>query len=48
MKFACWFNKATDTHLDYAILISFPLQHLLRKSSYGTLFVLCLPCLVIW
>ena len=23
---ACWLTKATDTHLEYVILIAFPLQ----------------------
>jgi hypothetical protein len=24
MRFACWISKATDTHLEYLILIAFP------------------------
>ena len=26
MRFACWITKATNTHLEYVILIAFPLQ----------------------
>jgi hypothetical protein len=26
MRFACWITKATNTHLQYVILIVFPLQ----------------------
>ena len=26
MRIACWITKATNTHLEYAILIAFPLQ----------------------
>jgi hypothetical protein len=31
MHFACWIPKATDTHLEYAILIPFPRQQWLRE-----------------
>jgi len=26
MRVACWISEATNTHLDYVILIAFPLQ----------------------
>jgi hypothetical protein len=26
MRFACWINKAANTHSEYLILIDFPLQ----------------------
>ena len=26
MRFACWITKATDTHSEYAIFITFPRQ----------------------
>ena len=29
MRFACWLNKATDTHLKYVIFIAFQRQQLL-------------------
>jgi hypothetical protein len=31
MRIACWSLKATDTHLEYVILIIFPLQKWLRE-----------------
>jgi hypothetical protein len=33
MRFACWITKATDTHSEYAILISFPRQQWLRERA---------------
>jgi hypothetical protein len=33
MCFACWIIKATDTHLQYAIFISFPPQKLLHERA---------------
>ena len=32
MSIACWIPKATDTHLEYVIIIAFPLQQWLRES----------------
>jgi len=32
MRFACWITKATNTHLQYVILIAFPLQQWLQES----------------
>ena len=31
MRFACWINKATNTHSEYVIIISFPLQQWLQE-----------------
>jgi hypothetical protein len=31
MRFACWITTATDTHLEYVILIAFPRQQWLRE-----------------
>ena len=33
MRIACWIPKATDTHLQYVILIVFPLQQWLHDSA---------------
>jgi hypothetical protein len=33
MRFACWINKATDTHLEYVILITFPRQKKFRERA---------------
>jgi hypothetical protein len=33
MRFACWINKATDTHSEYRIISAFPLQQLLRQHA---------------
>jgi len=30
---ACWILKATNTHLDYVIIIVFPLQQWLHESA---------------
>jgi hypothetical protein len=47
MRFACWITKATDTHLEYVILIAFPRQQWLREcSSMLRLYVQCLSCLI--
>jgi hypothetical protein len=44
MPFACWITKATDTHSEYVILISFPRQQWLReRASMLRLRVYC-PC----
>jgi hypothetical protein len=31
MRFACWINKATDTHSECVILVAFPRQQWLRE-----------------
>jgi hypothetical protein len=33
MRFACRITKATDTHLEYVILIAFPRQQWLRERA---------------
>ena len=33
MRIACWILKVTDIHSQYAILIAFPLQHLLHERA---------------
>jgi hypothetical protein len=33
MRAACWTPKATNTHSEYVILISFPLQQLLHERA---------------
>jgi hypothetical protein len=38
MRIACWIPKATDTHLEYVILVAFPLQKkVVRKGLNVTL-----------
>jgi hypothetical protein len=46
MRIARWIPKATNTHLDYAILIAFPLQQWLHKRA-STLRYTYISCLVI-
>jgi len=33
MSFACWVTKATNTYLEYVILIAFPLQQWLNERA---------------
>jgi len=33
MCFACWITKATDTHLEYVLLIAFPQRQWLREYA---------------
>jgi len=33
MRIACWVPKATNTHLEYVILIAFPLQKWLHERA---------------
>ena len=33
MRFACWITRATNTHLQYVILIAFSLQQWLHKRA---------------
>ena len=33
MRIACWIHKATNTHLEYVILIAFPLQQCLHERA---------------
>jgi hypothetical protein len=48
MRFACWITKATDTHLEYVIIITFPRQQWLReRPSMLSLYVgVTLPILL--
>ena len=44
-RIACWITKATHTHSEYAMLITFPLQQWLQeRSSKLRLYVHCLSC----
>jgi hypothetical protein len=46
MRFACWTNKATDTHSEYTIFIAIPRQQWLHeRASLLHLYVHCLSCL---
>ena len=46
MRVACWKHKATNTHLEYVMLITFPLTKLLQEKVLNiTLYVQCLSCL---
>ena len=44
MRIACWIPKATNTHSQYVILISFPLQQWLhdRASMLRYTYITCL------
>jgi hypothetical protein len=44
MHIACWLPRATNTHLEYVILIAFPLQQVLhrRASLLRYLYTTCL------
>ena len=33
MCFACWITTATDTHVEYVIIIAFPWQQWLRERA---------------
>ena len=45
MRFACWITKATDTHIDYVIIIAFPRQQwLYERATMLRLYVRCLSC----
>jgi hypothetical protein len=47
MRFACWINKAIDTHSEYVIFIAFPQQQwLLERAS--VLRYTYIACLVIY
>jgi len=41
MRFECWISKATDTHLEYVILIAFPWQQWLRKKTLLNITFIC-------
>jgi len=44
MRIACWIVKATNTHLEYVIIIAFPLQQWLheRASMLRCTYINCL------
>ena len=45
MHFVFWITKATDTHLEYVILIAFPWQQWFCKcASLLCVYICCLPC----
>jgi len=49
MRVACWIIKATDTHSEYVVLVSFPLQQQLSERA-GMLHytnVACLCCVTL-
>jgi hypothetical protein len=45
MSFACRITKATDTHSEFLMLITFSRQHLLRERA-SMLRYTCIACLV--
>jgi hypothetical protein len=43
VRFPCWITKATNTHLEYVILIALPQQQRLReRATMLRLYVHCL------
>ena len=45
MRIACRIPKSTNTHSEYVILVTFPLQQWLHESaSMLRLYLHCLPC----
>ena len=44
MRIACWVPRATNTHSEYVMLISFPLQQMLPESASMSrhTFIACL------
>jgi hypothetical protein len=45
MHFACSITKATETHSEYVILVTFPSQQWLREGASMLTFVSTLPVL---
>ena len=45
-RVACWITKATNTHLEYVILIAFPLYQWLRESASILRYKYIAACLV--
>jgi len=45
IRFTCWINKATNTHSDYVVHISFPRQQWLRERA-SMIPYLCIACLL--
>ena len=46
MRFACWVTKARNTHSEYVILTTFPLQQRLQEHA-SVLHYTYTPCLVV-
>jgi len=46
VRILCWIIKATDTHSEYAILITFPRQQWLRERASVLLYTGTLPFLL--
>jgi len=46
MRIACWVPKAINTHSEYVILISFPLQRLLQERVKVSCYT-CSACLAV-
>jgi hypothetical protein len=44
MRIACWIPQATNTHLQYVILIAFPPQNWLHKraSMLRYMYIVCI------
>jgi hypothetical protein len=47
MRFACWITKATNTHSEYVILTSFPLQQRLHDCTSMSRYT-CILMLLRW
>jgi hypothetical protein len=46
MRISCWIVKATDTHLEYATLIAFPLKQWLDEGA-SILHYMYIPSLIV-
>jgi len=46
MSIACWLLKTTNTHSEYAIFVTFPLQQLLHERA-SMLHYMHIACLVL-
>jgi len=44
IRYACWINKATETHSKHVILIAFSIQQLLGESSWMLRYTYSLSC----
>jgi hypothetical protein len=47
MRFACWIHKVTNTHSEYVILITFPMQQWLHDCTSVLCFVYFISCLFV-
>jgi hypothetical protein len=43
MFIACWISKAKNTHLEYAIIIAFPLPKLLHECASMLRYIYIVP-----